>query len=87
MTFIQGGSADYGRPGRETVRRREFIVLMGACQAVRWHWHSNRVGPMMSSSDCCLVSSRSTLGAFIHRPLIDSNCFEAEIGSGTPQIV
>jgi hypothetical protein len=30
MTLIQGGSSDDGRPGRETVRRREFIALMGA---------------------------------------------------------
>jgi hypothetical protein len=40
----------------------------------------------MSSSNCCLVSSRSTLGAFIHRPLINSNFFEAPATSESAAI-
>jgi hypothetical protein len=67
MTFIQGGSADYGRPRRETVRRREFIVLMGA-----------RVRPFAGTGAGTGSDLSSGLPATVSRPRWPSLCEQSD---------
>ena len=68
MTFIQGGSADYGRPGPETVRRREFIALMGA----RVTWPFAGIGAATGSD------LSSGLPATVSRPRWPSLCEQSD---------
>ena len=60
MTFIQGGSADYGRPGPETVRRREFIALMGA--RVTWPFAGTGAAKGRTYRLGCRLLSRVPVG-------------------------